>query len=106
MEGGFKCKLSLPPIAPVQDIVGPLSRNTNLAKQLACLEACKELHKRGALDNHLQPLVEDPMEQDHPVKSKKRSSSGAAGINFVLNNMLSLLIIVLNICFRYFIVLF
>lgn len=100
MEGGFKCKLSLPPIAPVQDIVGPLSRNTNLAKQLACLEACKELHKRGALDDHLQPLVEDPMEQDHLVKSKKRSSSGAAGINFVLNyNMLSFVIIVFKICF-------
>ncbi|KAF7840248.1 endoribonuclease Dicer-like protein 3a [Senna tora] len=74
MESGFTCKLSFPPNAAFQTIVGPLSRNTHLAKQLVCLEACKELHKKGALDDHLHPSVEESLEQNHIVKSKKTSS--------------------------------
>lgn len=90
MEGGCKCKLSLPPNAAFQTIVGPLSRNTHLAKQLVCLEACKKLHKSGALDDHLRPSVEKPLEQDHIVRSKK-ANPGAVN-NFLCINMLSLVI--------------
>lgn len=29
-----------------------------------CLEACKKLHEMGALDDHLLPLVQEPLEDD------------------------------------------
>ncbi|XP_028790121.1 endoribonuclease Dicer homolog 3a [Neltuma alba] len=74
VEGGYQCKLSLPPNAAFQTIVGPLGRNAHLAKQLVCLEACKKLHKMGALDDHLRPSVEEPLVQVQTVKSKKTSS--------------------------------
>lgn len=66
----------LPPNAAFQTIVGPVSRNSHLAKQLVCLEACKKLHQMGALDDHLLPSIELPSEQDIIVQSKE-STSGA-----------------------------
>ncbi|KAK4283890.1 hypothetical protein QN277_000793 [Acacia crassicarpa] len=74
LEGGYQCKLSLPSNAAFQTIVGPLSKNAHLAKQLVCFEACKKLHKMGALDDHLRPSVEEPLAQVHTVKNKKTSS--------------------------------
>ncbi|XP_054814842.1 endoribonuclease Dicer homolog 3a-like isoform X2 [Prosopis cineraria] len=73
LEGGYQCKLSLPPNAAFQTIVGPLSRNAHLAKQLVCLEACKKLHKMGALDDHLCPSVEETLPWVHTVKGNKTS---------------------------------
>lgn len=87
LEGGYQCKLSLPSNAAFQTIVGPLSKNAHLAKQLVCLEACKKLHKMGALDDHLRPSVEEPLAQVHTVKNKKTSSG--AGTSFLLINRLS-----------------
>ena len=71
-----KCILTLPFNAAFQTIFGPLSKNDRSAKQLVCFEACKKLHKMGALDDHLLPVIEEPSELDHIVKSKE-SSSGA-----------------------------
>ncbi|XP_059458543.1 endoribonuclease Dicer homolog 3 [Corylus avellana] len=76
IEGSYKCKMTLPPNAAFQTIDGPLSRNSHLAKQLVCLEACKKLHQMGALDAHLLPSIEEPSEKDLIVKSKE-SGSGA-----------------------------
>ncbi|KAK9273139.1 hypothetical protein L1049_017946 [Liquidambar formosana] len=76
LEGSYQCKLTLPPNAAFQTIVGPLSRASHLSKQLVCLEACKKLHQMGALDDHLLPLIEEPSENDVIVK-RKESTSGA-----------------------------
>ncbi|XP_022754727.1 endoribonuclease Dicer homolog 3 isoform X2 [Durio zibethinus] len=74
--GLYECKLTLPVNAAFQTIVGPLSRNSHLAKQLVCLEACKQLHQMGALDDHLIPSIEEPSE-DHCISKGKDSDSGA-----------------------------
>ncbi|RDX82989.1 Endoribonuclease Dicer-like 3a, partial [Mucuna pruriens] len=76
VEGGYQCKLILPPNAAFQTIIGPSGKDVRLAKHLACFEACKKLHQMGALNDHLVPFLEDPSEDDHIVKNKE-SSSGA-----------------------------
>ncbi|XVE97781.1 hypothetical protein REPUB_Repub03eG0048300 [Reevesia pubescens] len=77
ISGGlYECKLTLPVSSAVQTIVGPLSRNSHLAKQLVCLEACKQLHQMGALDDHLIPSIEQPSE-NHCISKGKDSDSGA-----------------------------
>ena len=68
--------MTLPPSAAFQTIVGPVSRNSHLAKQLVCLEACKKLHQLGALDDYLLPSIKELSEKDLIVKSKE-SASGA-----------------------------
>ncbi|XP_015572953.2 endoribonuclease Dicer homolog 3 [Ricinus communis] len=75
-EQSFQCKMMLPASAAFQTIVGPVCRSQQLAKQLACLEACKQLHQMGALDDHLLPSVEEPTEDDHTVR-RKGSLAGA-----------------------------
>ncbi|XP_058760418.1 endoribonuclease Dicer homolog 3a-like [Vicia villosa] len=77
VEGGYQCKLILPPNAAFQTIVGSSGKDMRLAKSLVCLEACKKLHQMGALNDHLVPFVEDPAEAD--LKSKELSSGAVAG---------------------------
>lgn len=73
-EGSFECKLTLPANAAFQTLVGPVSRSSNLSKQLVCLEACKKLHQMGALDDNLLPFVEEPSKINPTVKSKEATS--------------------------------
>nr|WOD55121.1 DICER-like protein 3 [Abelmoschus esculentus] len=75
-EGLYECKLTLPVNAAFQTIVGPPSRNCHLAKQLVSLEACKQLHQMGALNDHLIPSIEEPSE-NACVSKVKDSHSGA-----------------------------
>uniref|UniRef100_A0A5B7CE62 Uncharacterized protein n=1 Tax=Davidia involucrata TaxID=16924 RepID=A0A5B7CE62_DAVIN len=72
----YQCKLTLPPNAAFQTIVGPLNKNSHLSKQLVCLDACKKLHQMGALTDHLLPFNEEPTENGSNLKSKE-STSGA-----------------------------
>ncbi|GAB4854001.1 helicase [Ancistrocladus abbreviatus] len=65
----YECKLTLPPNAAFQTIIGPLSRNCHLSKQLVCLEACKKLHQMGALDDHLLPCIEAHADTDFNVQT-------------------------------------
>lgn len=74
--GSYECTLTLPPNAAFQRIVGPMCRNSHLAKQHVCVDACRKLHQMGALDDHLLPSVEEPAENDLVEKSKG-SPSGA-----------------------------
>lgn len=74
--GAYECTLTLPPNAAFQTLVGPTNRNSHVAKQLVCLDACKRLHQSGALDDHLLPCIEEPIEIEHDEKIEK-SASGA-----------------------------
>ncbi|XP_020097206.1 endoribonuclease Dicer homolog 3a-like [Ananas comosus] len=69
--GSYECTLTLPPNAVFQTLVGPVSRNSHKAKQLACLDACKKLHKMGALDDYLTPRIEEILEHENDKKTKK-----------------------------------
>ncbi|KAF5743147.1 Ribonuclease III putative isoform 1 [Tripterygium wilfordii] len=75
--GSCECTIKLPPNAAFQTIVGPASRSSHVAKQLACLDACKKLHQIGALDDHLLPSIEEPLE--HDLMSKSKGSAPGAG---------------------------
>ncbi|OIW14956.1 hypothetical protein TanjilG_30675 [Lupinus angustifolius] len=80
MGGGYTCKLTLPPNAAFQVIVGPSGKDVHLARHLVCLEACKKLHQMGALNDHLVPLIkEEPSEADLIVKNKESSSGAGRG---------------------------
>ncbi|XP_054779849.1 endoribonuclease Dicer homolog 3b-like [Prosopis cineraria] len=70
-EGNYQCKLSLPPNAPFQTLIGPASSNSQLSKQLVCLEACKKLHQIGALNDHLLPFSEEPLDSNTCFNWKK-----------------------------------
>ncbi|KAK9131441.1 hypothetical protein Sjap_011928 [Stephania japonica] len=75
-EGFYECILTLPPNAPLQRVDGPVARSAHMAKQLVCLEACQRLHKLGALDDHLLPSIEVPLENETVKKSKDSSGAG------------------------------
>ncbi|KAK1269817.1 hypothetical protein QJS04_geneDACA022123 [Acorus gramineus] len=75
-NGLYEWTLTLPPNAALQRIVGPADQNSHVAKQLLCFDACKKLHQKGALDDHLLPLVEEPLDVDLIV-NKTECTSGA-----------------------------
>ncbi|KAH0667918.1 endoribonuclease Dicer homolog 2-like isoform X1 [Solanum tuberosum] len=54
------CTLQLPKSCPLQRIIS-VQGNNKISKQLACLDACKELHRMGALTDNLVP---DIMEEE------------------------------------------
>lgn len=83
-DGLFECTLTLPPNAAFQRMVGPLCSNSNLAKQLASLEACKKLHELGALSDHLLPFPEEPLETDIVGINKDYASGAGILCNFFL----------------------
>ncbi|CEG78493.1 Putative Dicer-2 protein [Rhizopus microsporus] len=52
---GYRCILSLPSNAAIQQVESPFVRSKKLAKALAALQACDELKQVDALDKHLLP---------------------------------------------------
>lgn len=77
VEDSYECKMTLPPNAAFQTITGPRSKTSHLSKQLVCLEACKKLHRIGALNDHLLLNQEDPSRDITSAKKTKEPSSGA-----------------------------
>ncbi|CAN1351384.1 Endoribonuclease Dicer homolog 3a [Linum perenne] len=67
----------LPPSAIFQTIAGPVCRSQQLAKQLACLEACKKLHQMGGLDDNLLVASEEP--SGKPLTPERKQASAGAG---------------------------
>jgi dsRNA-specific ribonuclease/ERCC4-related helicase len=52
----FQCDLKLPSSCPVRNTIqSALHPSKRLAKQHACLEACRQLHQFGAMNDHLIP---------------------------------------------------
>ncbi|XP_059665629.1 endoribonuclease Dicer homolog 2 isoform X2 [Cornus florida] len=58
------CTLYLPKSCPIQNVC--VKGNIKMLKQLACLEACKQLHQSGALTDNLVPdiVVEEAISQE------------------------------------------
>lgn len=75
---GFVCKLTLPSSDVLPPLVGPKVRSKQKAKQLVCLDACKQLHLLGALDDCLCPRVEEPS-MGTVNKANACTSSSVAG---------------------------
>ncbi|VFQ64542.1 unnamed protein product [Cuscuta campestris] len=88
----YRCRLTLPPDAAFQTIIGPDSLSARVAKKLACLEACKKLHELGALNDYLLPTGTKPTPQkisDPPCQvatsaagtTKRKELHGTASIS-------------------------
>jgi len=56
---GIVCRIILPPNAPIRQVDSLPYSSKDEAKRAACLKACIELHKRGALTNYLLPGLDD-----------------------------------------------
>ncbi|KAL3684813.1 hypothetical protein R1sor_002835 [Riccia sorocarpa] len=74
------CTIRLPPNAVVREVVGPKRNSRILAKQVACLDACKLLHSMGAINDHLLPITDDgDIDDDEDkinLKALKRRGTG------------------------------
>ncbi|KAL2653060.1 hypothetical protein R1flu_021188 [Riccia fluitans] len=74
------CTLRLPPNAAVREVVGLKRDTAALAKQVACLEACKLLHSMGAINDHLLPVTDegdsDEDEDKINLKALRRRGTG------------------------------
>ncbi|EFJ29552.1 hypothetical protein SELMODRAFT_91347, partial [Selaginella moellendorffii] len=63
----FSCTITFPPNAPLHVLTGPPKRNKQLAKKVACLEACRQLDALGALGERHPPEVrEEKMASEGP----------------------------------------
>ncbi|KAK1669062.1 hypothetical protein QYE76_057221 [Lolium multiflorum] len=79
---GFVCKLTLPFSDVLPPLVGPKARSKQKAKQLVCLDACKQLHQRGILDDSLCPSFEKPPPGSDGVGTTKRKElHGTTGVH-------------------------
>jgi len=53
--GMFKYEILLPSNSAIKYVEGPWKLSKRLAKESACLKACRQLHEAGGLDDHLIP---------------------------------------------------
>ncbi|KAF9207251.1 Dicer-like protein 1 [Haplosporangium sp. Z 27] len=75
----FVCDLTLPANAPFRTIQSDLASTKAIAKKSAAFKACEELHKRGALDDHLLPVSysraeEESFEAEAVVDAKDKNN--------------------------------
>lgn len=54
----YVCNLTLPPLAPIQEVLSDGATSKDMARRSAAFKACKQLHELGALDDHFEPFVE------------------------------------------------
>ncbi|XP_020109653.1 endoribonuclease Dicer homolog 4 isoform X1 [Ananas comosus] len=54
-SNGIICRMILPPNAPFRQVESLPCASKDEAKRNACLQACKELHEKGALTDYLLP---------------------------------------------------
>ena len=62
--GEFRCILYLPASSALKMVTGDWKWNKKQAKRSVCLEACKQLHKNGSLDDHLRINLGATTEED------------------------------------------
>lgn len=62
-ENGTVCTITLPANAPIHQIASSPQPSTELSKKDACLKACEELHKVGALTDYLLPEKDEVPEE-------------------------------------------
>nr|AJA90765.1 Dicer-like 3 [Ephedra trifurca] len=65
----YVCKLRLPHNAAFKDIVGPPSKKKYYARQFVCLEAAKQLHQLGVIDDNLHHLLSEYEDVEEIFKS-------------------------------------
>lgn len=56
---GFLCDLTLPPAAPVHFFQSDRTSTMDKARKSAAFKACEALHKLGAINDHLDPVIKN-----------------------------------------------
>ena len=90
VNGDDKWILKLPPNAPVHEFIAPPNVEPALAKKLLCLEACKQLHQIGALDEHLQPVSVGAFDEHLQPVSQGTETNHHGGMLFTLKHKYNL----------------
>ncbi|KAF9321095.1 Dicer-like protein 1 [Podila horticola] len=78
---GFLCDLTLPPAAPIHFFQSDRTSTMNMARKSAAFKACEALHKLGAINDHLEPVIKNAESDDkdestnQPKASQNRSYS-------------------------------
>ncbi|KAL0920159.1 hypothetical protein M5K25_009276 [Dendrobium thyrsiflorum] len=62
-EDSNTCTLQLPKSSHLQAV--KVEGICSMVRQIACLEACKQLHQIGALSDHLIPVIDEATEDDN-----------------------------------------
>lgn len=78
-----KCNLKLPPASPIHEVEGEPQSTPHLAKQLTALEACKQLHKIGALNDNLVPSLDFELGDAEEKFTKSKNASGVGKDHFI-----------------------
>lgn len=73
--GGTICSIVLPSNAPINQISSAPQSSMEAAKKDACLKAVEELHKLGALSDHLLPLKNTVPEEEIILLASSGSGS-------------------------------
>ncbi|KAF9112474.1 Dicer-like protein 1 [Mortierella sp. AM989] len=63
-SSGFVCDLTLPANAAFGYIQSDRASTKNMARKSAAFKACEELHKRGALNDNLLPIITSRIEEE------------------------------------------
>lgn len=75
-ETGYVCRLRLPPNAAVLEVTSAIFESKVVAKRVAALEACTQLHRVGALNDHLLPELEsDEIDEEYQDEKGLREGS-------------------------------
>lgn len=85
--GGTVCQITLPPNAPIHQIVSSPHDSIDAAKKAACLKAVEELHKLGALSDCLLPKQDDtnPEELSDSLDSDEKEGPALVAFFSVLS---------------------
>nr|WOD55120.1 DICER-like protein 4 [Abelmoschus esculentus] len=86
--GGTVCNIILPSNAPIPQIASTPQSSVDAAKKDACLNAIEELHKVGALTDHLLPSQNSVLEEEASLVDSDFGSSEDEDLCGELHEML------------------
>lgn len=85
---GTICRIILPPNAPIRRVDSLPYSSKDQAKRAACLEACIELHKKGALSDYLLPGPDDRKKKGVATRDSKSDNNNDECLREELHEML------------------
>lgn len=79
VDSQYKCVLKLPHPSPISEVQGEVQSTFLLAKQATALEACRKLHKEGALNDNLVPSFDYELDDEEAKKISKLGNASGLG---------------------------
>ncbi|KAG0553607.1 hypothetical protein KC19_12G024900 [Ceratodon purpureus] len=79
VDSQYRCVLKLPHPSPISEVQGEVQSTFLLAKQATALEACRKLHKEGALNDNLVPSFDYELDDEEAKKISKLGNASGLG---------------------------